>query len=166
MEEWKNTNNTAHRGDTIIAVSNRGRIKLRNGEIKDSFFRQQVFFNGKRTTVHRVIAILFIPKTKEDIKLGRDCIDHKTHNPVNMNINDVRNLRWCTQQENLNFPEAKENQRKIYDSPEWRKHMSEIQKGVNNSMHGRIPWNKGMKGAEYTSHFKDGVRNSNRAKVG
>lgn len=47
-----------------------------------------------------------------------------------------------------------------------RKKLSECQTGVNNSMHGKTPWNKGMKGAEYTSHYKDGVRNSNRAKEG
>lgn len=81
------------------------------------------------------------------------------------------------------------------------KKLSDKQKGINNSMHGKepwnkgktgvqvganlgrkfnkewcerlsnahkgkTPWNKGMSGAEYTSHYKNGVRNSNRAKEG
>ena len=51
----------------------------------------------------------FILKTEEDIKLGRTVIDHITHSPVGMNINDVRNLRWCTGAENAGFPEARAN---------------------------------------------------------
>lgn len=44
-------------------------------------------------------------------------------------------------------------------SKEWREKLSNAHKG-------KTPWNKGMSGAEYTSHYKDGVRNSKRAKVG
>ena len=50
-------------------------------------------------------------------------------------------------------------------NPEYRLKISKANKGLA-TQKGRIPWNKGMKGAEYTSHFKDGVRNSKRAKVG
>jgi len=35
---------------------------------------------------------------------------------MNMNINDVRNLRWCTPKENNNFPEAMANKRIYWSS--------------------------------------------------
>ena len=143
MEEWKNTNNTSYRGDTIVEVSNYGRLKLISGEIRDSYYRQVMRYEGKSTKVHIVIAKLFIPKTDEDIRLGRNCIDHKTHNPIGININDVRNLRWCTYKENNNFPEALENKRdgSYAKTPEWRAKMSK-------GMKGRIPWNKGKRGVQ------------------
>lgn len=65
-----------------------------------------------KVKVYKLMAETFIQKTEEDIKLGRNVVDHITHNPVNMNINDVRNLRWCTKYENDHFPEAHENKRK------------------------------------------------------
>ena len=131
---------------TIIAVSNHGRLKLRSGEIKDSYYRQLMRYEGKCTKVHIVIAKLFIPKTDEDIRLGRNCIDHKTHNPIGININDIRNLRWCTYKENSNFPEAREKCR--------QSHL------------GKIPWNKGLTGTEYLSHYPNGIKNCSRAKEG
>lgn len=68
--------------------------------------------NGKYRYIHRFIAEHFIPPTDEDKALGRNQIDHITHKPIGMNINDVRNLRWCTHKENHNFDECRENQRK------------------------------------------------------
>ena len=172
MEEWKNTNNTSRRGDTIVEVSNYGRLKLKSGEIKDSYYRQVMRYEGKSTKVHIVIAKLFIPKTEEDIRLGRNCIDHKTHNPIGININDVRNLRWCTYKENNNFEEAHQNHLKAQRnrSPEWRVNMSKGMKGRipwNKGKKGlQTPWNKGMSGTDYTSHYPNGVKNSKRAKAG
>ena len=170
MEEWKSTNNTSRRGDTIVEVSNYGRLKLKSGEIRDSYYRQCMRYEGKFTKVHIVIAKLFIPKTDEDIRLGRNCIDHKTHNPIGININDVRNLRWCTYKENNNFDEAKLHKKEIARTPEWCENMSK-------GMKGRIPWNKGkkglqtawnkgMSGTDYTSHYPNGVKNSKCAKEG
>jgi hypothetical protein len=51
-------------------------------------------------------------------------IDHITHNPTEYNVNDVRNLRWCTQAENLNFDEA-------------RKNMSQSKSGNKHPLYGR-----------------------------
>lgn len=46
-------------------------------------------------------------------------------------------------------------------STETRNKISKSMTGVNNSMHGKTPWNKGLKGSDYTSHFKNGIgRNS------
>lgn len=107
-EIWIETGNKIN-GKTIVSVSNRGRIKRKDGTIEESTYKQFVYINGKQTLIHRFLAEHFIPKTDEDIALERNCIDHITHNPTNMNINDVRNLRWCTHKENDNFPEAIEN---------------------------------------------------------
>ena len=168
MEEWKNTNNTCPQMKTIIAVSNYGRLKLRSGEIKDSYYRQVMRYEGKSTKVHIVIAKLFIPKTDEDIRLGRNCIDHKTHNPIGININDIRNLRWCTYKENSNFPEARVNKHiphKVSTQGKYERTPEMLNK-YRQSHLGKTPWNKGMSGTEYTSHYKNGVRNCNRAKEG
>lgn len=119
-EIWIETNNNSKNGDTIIKVSNKGRIWRKKGIIEESTYPQSLRINGKKTLIHRFIAEHFIPQTDEDIALGRDCIDHITHYPTDMNVNDVRNLRWATQKENMNFPEAREN---MIDSEFGRKYL-------------------------------------------
>ena len=56
--------------------------------------------NGGRQTfgVHRVVAAMFIPKTEEDIKYGRDFVNHKDLDTTN---NHVSNLEWTTNLENI-----------------------------------------------------------------
>ena len=119
MDELWHTIQTriSHKPTSVAAISSCGRLRLFNGEVVDSYYRQSLRWNGRsRVRVHRIIADLFIPKTDEDIALGRDRIDHITHHPSGMNINDVRNLRWCTQKENNNFPEAMANKRVYWSS--------------------------------------------------
>lgn len=111
-EIWVKLKRNQYRGQSIIAVSNCGRIMRHNGKIEFSYYRQIINLDGKDLRLHRVIASIFIPKTENDIILKRDCIDHITHTPENMNINDARNMRWCTHHENDTFPEAIENKRK------------------------------------------------------
>jgi hypothetical protein len=111
-EVWFETNNINNYHKTIIAISNTGCVKQKNGEIRPARYREMVTINGKQIRIYRVIAEHFIPKTQEDIELGRDEVDHKTHEPLGMNINDVRNLRWCTHKENMGFDEARNNNRK------------------------------------------------------
>lgn len=111
-EVWIETNNKNNYNKTIVAISNMGNVKLKNGDIRPSRYREMVTINGKQIRIYRVIAEHFIPKTQEDIELGRNEIDHKTHEPVEMNINDIRNLRWCTQKENMGFEEARINNSK------------------------------------------------------
>lgn len=50
--------------------------------------------------IHYIVAMHFIPKTDEDIKLGRDCINH-----INCFKNDSRacNLQWVTKEENNRY---------------------------------------------------------------
>ena len=114
-EIWVETGNNKQY-NSIVAISNTGLLKTKSGEIRESKYREQITLNGKKYRVHQFIAKHFIPKTEEDIRLNRDTVDHITHNPVGLNINDVRNMRWCTQKENSGFEEA-------------RRHRSESLKG-------------------------------------
>ena len=110
-EIWIETGNNKQ-NNSIVAISNTGLLRTKSGEIRESKIREGIFYKGKHTRIHRLIAQHFIPKTEEDIRLNRDTVDHITHNPVGFNVNDVRNLRWCTTKENANFEEARENKRK------------------------------------------------------
>lgn len=153
IEEWIEIKHKQKKPNSIVAVSNTGCIKRENGEIEVADIRETtVRYNGKLCRLHRLIATLFIPKTEEDIRLGRNTVDHITHHPIGININDVRNLRWCTQKENTNFPEALSNK-------QGKKRSQETCKRISDSHKGLTPWNKGVTGAEYTQHFKDGVKN-------
>ena len=107
IEEWIEIEHYHLMPTTIVAISNRGNMKLHNGCIVPIPLRQCIKIMGKYYKCSRLLANKFIPKTEEDITLNRNCIDHITHNPVDMNVNDVRNLRWCTQKENCNFEESK-----------------------------------------------------------
>lgn len=57
-----------------------------NGELKKGYF-----------SVHRLVAMAFIPKTLEDLELGRDVVNHKDTIKSN---NYYKNLEWCTTKEN------------------------------------------------------------------
>lgn len=75
--------------DGHIRNKNTKRV-LREFVGRDGYFRTQ--FGGKTRTVHRVIAMAFIPM--ED---GRDFVNHKDGDKRN---NNVENLEWCTRSEN------------------------------------------------------------------
>lgn len=132
QELWINIDHKTTKGRVIVAVSNKGRIKLSNGTIEESKYLTRI--NGER--IYRFIAKNFLTTVRRPEQIY---IDHISHNPVSININDVRNLRWCTIKENNNFAEA-------------RNKNSESHKG-------KPTWNKGMSGAEYTKHYKNGVKN-------
>lgn len=57
----------------------------------DGYLRTQ--FDGKTRTVHRVIAMAFLPAEN-----GKDFVNHKDGNKKN---NHVENLEWCTRTENM-----------------------------------------------------------------
>jgi len=94
---------------SAMAISNCGRIMNYKGEIRDSYYRECIFINNVRYRVYRLLAEIFIPKTENDIILKRNVVDHITHDPIGISINDIRNLRWCTQLENDNFQEKREH---------------------------------------------------------
>ena len=97
---------------TIIAVSNCGRVMRHDGSIEIASLRQRVNVNKKIKHLYQILLEFFMPKSEDDIIKGRKLVDHKTHYPKDMYVNDVRNLRWCTNKENCNFEEVKETQRK------------------------------------------------------
>lgn len=107
-EIWVSVREKASRKD-VIAVSNKGNIKYGDGSIRPAKIYARIMVDRKHKHVSHLIAEHFVGKTEDDIRLGRDIVDHITHNPVGMNVNDARNLRWCTHKENSNFPEAKRN---------------------------------------------------------
>lgn len=107
LELWLPTGNNAH--NSIVAVSNCGRIRRKNGKVEVTKLRHQINYKGKLALIHRVLCEHFIQKTAEDLRLNRICVDHITHKPNGMNINDIRNMRWATQKENMNFDEARRN---------------------------------------------------------
>ena len=113
-EIWISTDNKSKHCSAIIAVSNCGRIMRKNGKIEIASLRQIVFVGEKRSRIlmYHFLANNFITKTEDDILKQRNFIDHISHAPTNMHINDVRNLRWCTNKENCNFKEAKLNRSK------------------------------------------------------
>lgn len=132
-EDWITFDtNRYNNSDKIVAVSNLGRIKRLNGKVEESKYRTRIC--GKR--IYHIIADNFLVTCRSKDQIF---VDHITHKPVGMNINDVRNLRWCTQAENVRFAEHCEN--------------------LSNSKKGKPTWNKGMSGAEYLKHYKDGVKN-------
>lgn len=108
-EIWFRVPTTANDSRRVIALSNCGRAMRKNGEIFVTKYRTSVKFNNKSYRAYRLIITYFKPKTEDDVIRNRDVIDHKTHNPKNMFINDIRNLRWCTQRENCNFEEIRKN---------------------------------------------------------
>lgn len=93
----------------VVAISNRGRWKKRDGSIEVmELHSSRVHINGRRVRAYIVLAQNFLITVKRP---DQDQIDHITHNPMDMFVNDIRNLRWCSKKENGNFEECKMNQR-------------------------------------------------------
>lgn len=141
---WIELNNRNNHDNDIIAVSDTGMIKRKSGMIEESTLRQLITVNGSQTKLSRFLAESLIPKTEDDIIHERNFVDHITHQPVGMNVNDIRNLRWCNNEENINFEEARLNHKKAMQrivetgsrrgighpcSEETRRKLSELSKG-------------------------------------
>ena len=126
-----------------MAISNYGNMRRRNGTIEPIPLRQTVYGGKRRIIIYRLLMEHFKPKTEEDIAFGRNQVDHITHNPVDMNVNDIRNLRWCTNKENANFNEAKHN---TSISMKGRTFSEETKRKMSESHKGTTPWNKDKKG--------------------
>lgn len=127
----------------IIAISNLGNMKRRNGIIEPISLRQTI----GRIFAYRILLEHFKPKTDEDIALGRNQVDHITHNPSDMNVNDIRNLRWCTAKENHNFEEFRKNASHCFKG---RKHSEEARRKMSERAKGRKSPRKGCKLSEET----------------
>lgn len=142
MEEiWKDVENY----EGLYQVSNLGRVKsLRVKRHKDGILilgehngYPCVFLHKDKKRhwkmVHRLVAQAFIPKVE-----GKDCIDHIDGNTRN---NNVSNLRWCTNQENLTFPLALKHRSEAVlgdKNPFFgKKHSNETKEKISNSRIGK-----------------------------
>lgn len=124
------------------SISNLGNLK---SNITDKLLQKHTTWNGyvvydlyknnnhKRMFAHRLVAIAFIPKIE-----GKEYIDHI--NGIKSD-NRVKNLRWCTIKENLNFQLAKYNASISHTGtklPESAKEkLSILNSGTGNPMYGK-----------------------------
>lgn len=106
---------------TIVAVSNTGKYRRSNGTEGILSIRQRVSYKGELERCSHIIADHFLITVKRP---DQTYVDHITHNPTEYYVNDIRNLRYCTHKENLNFDEARENNSKAH-------------RGEKSSMYGR-----------------------------
>ncbi len=127
----------------IRAISPEGYYLRNDGSIDPITYKGKVTINGDRDLCYRHIAKIFLITVRRP---DQNCIDHITHHPKDMLINNVLNLRWCTNAENSGFPEARDNRRIS---------MKGKHKGKENPMYGRRGENcPGWKGGISLNHQK------------
>ena len=97
------------RNSTIIELSDHGRYRRMDGSISVLNLRHQIRLEDKVVLVSHILADNFLITVKRPEQVD---IDHITHIPDGINVQDVRNLRYCTHKENMNFEEGKEKRSK------------------------------------------------------
>jgi hypothetical protein len=107
-EQWIDLGQKLHKKD-IVAISNTGKYRRADGSVGYFDRRHTVSYYGKKEYCSRIIAEHLLITVKRP---DQTCIDHITHAPTEYSVNDVRNLRWCTIEENNHFEEAKYNRSK------------------------------------------------------
>lgn len=107
MEEWKSfeINGKIYQGSTLGRIKNpKGRIlKGTCSKIGTDGYIKVLLCDGKKHSVHRIIATLFIPNPE-----NKPQVDHINGDRT---LNAVSNLRWATNQENQLNEHAREKQR-------------------------------------------------------
>ena len=93
-EQWREIKGLENQ----YAISSKGRVRnLKNGKILGGTYNshgyKQVDLKGKRHTVHRLVALAFIPNPQNLPEV--DHVDERKDN------NDVSNLRWVSKSENV-----------------------------------------------------------------
>ena len=103
--------------------------KGKNGYLTISLRKER---NVKKTLVHRLVGIAFIPNEK-----NLPCIDHIDGDRGN---NRVENLRWCTTKENMNYELVRKNISIVQKSSErCRQHLKEIQESCKRPIVAILP---------------------------
>ena len=155
MEEvWKvfkdtriRKNGRPHSKGALWEVSDQGNVK-KNGVLFECRLNCGYKFFGHGYSVHRAVAILFIPNPD-----NKPCVDHINTNPLD---NRVINLRWVTPKENNNNPITKRRQSEARKgrpkSEEHRKKLSESMKGKNT----------GSRSEEHRKHLGEAHLNTHR----
>ena len=105
-EQWIELPRVLNRKNYIVAISNTGKYRRVDGSEGALDIRHHVRIEGKPEKCSHVIAEHFLITVKRP---DQTWIDHITHYPAEYNVNDVRNLRWCTKAENQGFEEARVN---------------------------------------------------------
>lgn len=90
----------------IVSISNTGKYKTFDGREFNSERNTRITIFGERRKLYNAIASIFLVTVRRPEQIF---VDHITHYPTEYNINDVRNLRWCTISENNSFEEARFN---------------------------------------------------------
>lgn len=91
--------------DTIIELSDHGRYRRIDGSIGVLNLRHQIRLGDRTVLASHIIADNFLITVKRPDQVD---IDHITHTPNGINVQDIRNLRYCTHKENMNFEERKD----------------------------------------------------------
>ena len=102
VEEWRDVGGY----EGLYKISNRGRIKSYQGRYKKpkilkttmtttGYKKIELTKNKRKKSlkVHRLVAEAFLPNEE-----NKPYVNHIDNNPLN---NDVMNLEWCTQKENM-----------------------------------------------------------------
>lgn len=107
-EKWLEIPRVQNHKNYIVAISNTGKYRRSDGNTGILKIRHKIrIFNScEIEKCSHIIAKHFLITARRP---NQTCIDHITHNPTEYNVNDVRNLRWCTKEENSGFEEAREN---------------------------------------------------------
>ena len=141
-EQWLelprfNTNNRS-----ISAVSNTGKFRRVDGTIGILKLRHLVRYYGKLELCRHIIAEHFLITVKRPDQIQ---IDHITHYPTEYHVQNVLNLRYCTQAENTRFEEARENVSKSLKGKYC---------GEKSSMYGRTGEKHPMYGKKHTEEAR------------
>lgn len=121
-ENWVDLPRKFIQRQRIMAISDRGRARRGDGTIEILPYGKIIRVFDKHVNVSHIIAEHFLITVKRP---DQNFVDHITHYTTEYNVNDVLNLRWCTQEENNSFEEAKSN------------HKKGARRGMDHPMHGR-----------------------------